>query len=188
LKGVDQNLDYLRSLANTLYLIRYLMQARIIPATHSYYKVDPYFGTQKDWENLVKHANQLGIRIVLDGVFNHMSSDSPLFDRYHHYDTVGACESLDSPYRGWFVFRNNNVPCGAADYEGWFGFDSIPVLKKDNPDVQAYFLTAEDSILSKLAAPWCCRLAAGCLLAHCFPGWYWETFRQVTRELSLTPC
>ena len=53
----------------------------------------PYFGTQKDWDNLVKHADQAGIRIILDGVFNHMSSDSPFFDRYHHYATVGACES-----------------------------------------------------------------------------------------------
>ena len=53
-------------------------------------KIDPYFGTQKDFDNLVKHANQLGLRIVLDGVFNHMSSDSPIFDRYHHYIGDGS--------------------------------------------------------------------------------------------------
>ena len=58
-------------------------------------KIDPYFGTQKDWDNLVKHADERGIRIILDGVFNHLSSDSPFFDRYHHYPTVGACESID---------------------------------------------------------------------------------------------
>jgi glycosidase len=37
-------------------------------------------------------------------VFNHVSSDSPYFDRYGHFDEVGACESVDSPYRDWFYF------------------------------------------------------------------------------------
>ena len=46
-----------------------------------------------------------GMRVILDGVFNHLSSDSPIFDRYHHYPTVGACESTSSPYRSWFTFR-----------------------------------------------------------------------------------
>jgi glycosidase len=71
LKGVDQNLDYLKTLGvNTLYF-NPIFDAG---SNHSYdtqdYKtIDPYFGTQKDFDNLVKHANQLGMRIVLDGVF-----------------------------------------------------------------------------------------------------------------------
>jgi glycosidase len=69
-----------------------------------------------------------------------MSSDSPRFDRYAHYAAVGACESLASPYRSWFVFHNADVPCGPGDYEGWFGFDSIPVLLKTNPAVREEFL------------------------------------------------
>ncbi|MEN6410858.1 MAG: alpha-amylase family glycosyl hydrolase, partial [Anaerolineaceae bacterium] len=70
LKGVDQNLEYLVSLGvNTLYF-NPIFDAGSNHAydTQNYYKIDPYFGTQKDWENLVKHANQLGVRIVLDGV------------------------------------------------------------------------------------------------------------------------
>ena len=80
LKGVDQYLDYLKSVGvNTLYFNPIFDSGSNHGYdTQDYYKIDPYFGTQKDWENLVKHANQLGMRIVLDGVFNHMSSDSPL--------------------------------------------------------------------------------------------------------------
>ena len=86
---------------------------------------------------------------MLDGVFNHLSSDSPFFDRYHHYAAVGACESLTSPYRSWFTFHDVTPGTGtcvdsqgqpnAATYDGWFGFDSIPVLNKNNPAVQALF-------------------------------------------------
>ena len=97
LKGVDQSLDYLQSLGvNTLYFNPIFdFASNHGYDTQDYYTIDPYFGTQKDWENLVKHANQRGMRIILDGVFNHLSSDSPFFDRYHHYAEVGACEALD---------------------------------------------------------------------------------------------
>jgi glycosidase len=139
LKGVEQNLEYLKALGvNTLYFNPIFDGGSNHGYdTQDYYKIDPYFGTQKDFENLVKHANQLGMRIVLDGVFNHMSSDSPIFDRYHRYSQVGACEAVSSPYRSWFYFRD--VPAGtgtcvgsaganSATYDGWFGFDSIPVI------------------------------------------------------------
>jgi glycosidase len=66
LKGVDQYLDYLASFGvNTIYF-NPIFDAGSNHSydTQDYYKLDPYFGTQKDWENLVKHADQLGIRIV----------------------------------------------------------------------------------------------------------------------------
>ncbi len=195
LKGVDQKLDYLKSLGiNTLYF-NPIFDAGSNHSydTQDYFKIDPYFGTQKDWENLNKHADQLGIRIILDGVFNHMSSDSPFFDRYHHYSTVGACESAASPYRGWFHFRapqgNEPAVCapstpGGSDtyYDGWFGFDSIPVLTKSNADLQKYFLTAPASV-SKY---WLDAGAEGWRLDvmgdASFPNGYWETFRRVVKQ------
>ena len=194
LKGVDQYLDYLQALGVTAIYFNPIFDAGSNHGydTQDYYRIDPYFGTQKDWENLVKHARKRGIRIILDGVFNHMSSDSPFFDRYHHYATVGACESADSPYRSWFHFRapvgNEPSPCapstpGGTDtyYDGWFGFDSIPVLNKSNPAVQAYFLSNQDSV----ARHWLKQGAAGWRLDvmgdPSFPGGYWETFRQVVK-------
>ena len=119
--------------------------------TQDYYKIDPYFGTQKDWENLVKHANQRGMRIVLDGVFNHLSSDSPFFDRYHHYASGWRLRiaQLALPQlvllprcagRHGHLRRQRRAP-NSATYDGWFGFDSIPVINKSCPQVQEYFLT-----------------------------------------------
>ncbi len=193
LKGVDQSLDYLQSAGiNTIYFNPVFdAGSNHSYDTQDYYRIDPYFGTQKDWNNLVKHVEQRGMRVILDGVFNHMSSDSPLFDRYHHYGTVGACESLSSPYRPWFTFHD--VPAGtgtcvgsagpySATYDGWFGFDSIPVLTKTDADVQAYFLTAGDSVsrhwLNQGAAGWRMDVMGD----SSFPNGYWETFRNVVKN------
>ncbi len=194
LKGVDQQLDYLASLGVTAIYFNPIFDAGSNHSydTQDYTKVDPYFGTEKDWRNLVRHAESRGIRIILDGVFNHLSSDSMFFDRYHHYPTVGACESATSVYRGWFTFHDvapGTGTCvsstGVADgatYDGWFGFDSIPVLNKSNPQVQAYFLTNPDSI----AARWLAAGAGGWRLDvsgdPSFPAGYWETFRDVVKD------
>jgi glycosidase len=145
-----------------------------------------YLGTQHDWDNLVARATAKGIRIILDGVFNHLSSDSPFFDRYGHYSTVGACESVSSDYRDWFYFTSQlGGPCagpdgpGTMDYAGWAGYDSIPVIHKDVPTVQEYFLTGARSI----ARTWLEAGASGWRLDvssdPTFPNGYWETFRQV---------
>ena len=193
LKGVDQYLDYLKSLGvNTIYF-NPIFDAGSNHSydTQDYYKIDPYFGTQKDWENLVKHADQLGMKIVLDGVFNHLSSDSPFFDRYHHYAAIGACEDPLSQYRNWFFFHDVTPGTGtcvssagisnAATYDGWFGFDSIPVINKSLPAVQAYFLTNPDSVskhwLNAGASGWRLDVSGD----PSFPAGYWETFREVTK-------
>jgi glycosidase len=183
LDGVMQKLDYLRDLGVTTIYFNPIFAAKSNHRydTADYRRVDPYLGTQGDFEKLVTQAKSRGIRVVLDGVFNHMSSDSPQFDRYHHYNTVGACESLSSQYRSWFTFHNQHVPCGAADYDGWFGFDSIPVLNKANPDVESYFVTGTDAI-SKL---WLDRGASGWRLDvmgdPSFPANYWSDFRRVVK-------
>ena len=191
LKGVDQQLDYLATLGvNTIYF-NPIFDAGSNHSydTQDYTRIDPYFGTQKDWDNLVSHADELGIRIVLDGVFNHLSSDSPIFDRYHHYPAVGACESVDSPYRAWFAFTpDSDGECAGPDgpgtmtYAGWFGFDSIPVIDKTNPEVQEYFLTDDASITRR----WLDDGASGWRLDvsgdASFPAGYWETFREVVHE------
>jgi glycosidase/fibronectin type 3 domain-containing protein len=184
LKGVEDKLDYLHDLGvNTIYF-NPIFDSRSNHGydTADYRNINPYFGSNKDFEKVAKKADKLGIRVVLDGVFNHMSSDSPFFDRYHHYNNVGACESLSSPWRSWFTFTTPNVPCGSSDYVGWFGFDSIPVLNKSNPDVQQYFVTGKDSV-SRL---WLKRGASGWRLDvmgdSSFPSGYWNDFRQVVKQ------
>lgn len=190
LKGVDQQLDYLAGLGVTAVYFNPIFDSGSNHGydTQDYTRLDPAFGTQRDWNNLVKHADARGIRIILDGVFNHLSSDSPIFDRYGHHQTVGACESIDSDYRAWFSFTPQaGGVCAGPDgpntmtYAGWFGFDSIPVIDKTNPDVQAYFLTADDAVATR----WLEAGAGGWRLDvsgdASFPDGYWETFRDVVK-------
>ena len=108
LKGVDQQLPYLQKLGVTAVYFNPIFDGGSNHGydTQDYKTIDPYFGTQKDFDRLIKDAKAHGIRVILDGVFNHMSSDSPTFDRYHHYSSTGACESATSAYRSWFTFHD----------------------------------------------------------------------------------
>jgi glycosidase/chitodextrinase len=191
LKGVEQRLDYLADLGVTTIYFNPIFDAGSNHSydTQDYTRIDPYFGTQQDWESLVAAADAAGIRIILDGVFNHLSSDSPFFDRYGHYPTLGACESVDSPYRAWFFFiPQAGGPCVGPDgpntmrYESWFGFDSIPVINKTLAEVQEYFVTGDDSItrrwLEDGASGWRLDVSGD----PSFPDGYWEAFRTVVKE------
>jgi glycosidase len=184
LKGIRQKLEWIHGNGfNTIYLNPiFWAKSNHRYDTADYLQIDPYLGDMKEFKLLVQQAHELGMHIILDGVFNHMSSDSPFFDRYHHSATLGACESLASQYRSWFTFTDSNVPCGAGDYTGWAGFDSIPVLNKSNPDVQQYFLTGDDSVTKH----WLRAGADGWRLDvmgdPSFPAGYWQTFRQVVKQ------
>ena len=139
LAGVTAKLDDLAALGVTVIYFNPIFAA---PSNHrydtsSYDVVDPDLGTEADLERLIAEAEARGIRVLLDGVFNHVSSDSPWFDRERRFEETGACETADSAYRSWFTFRapkpNEPSPCAASDaggddtyYVGWFGFDTIP--------------------------------------------------------------
>jgi glycosidase/fibronectin type 3 domain-containing protein len=184
LQGITEKLDYLRDLGVTAIYLNPIFDGGSNHGydTQDYTRIDPYFGNLDHWEKLRREAEQRGIRLVLDGVFNHLSSDSPFFDRYQHYAQVGACESATSAFRPWFVFLTGDVPCGPGDYEGWFGFDSIPVLQKSRADVQDAFVRGPNSI----AALWLKRGAGGWRLDvsgdPSFPAGYWEAFRTTVEQ------
>ena len=198
LQGVINKLDYLHALGITTIYFNpiFAAQSNHRYDTADYLKIDPSLGTNDTFKTLVNAAAKLGMRIILDGVFNHMSSDSPNFDRYHHYaGDNGACEAAGSPWRAWFVFHppaeGAQAACapgatGGADtaYDGWFGFDSIPVLNKDNPALQDFFLNGPESV----ARTWLRNGAAGWRLDvmgdATFPSGYWENFRGSAHAAS----
>ncbi len=84
---------------------------------------------------LVAEAHRRGMKVILDGVFNHVGSFSPWFDREGLYPDAageltagpGAYETSDSPYRDWFVFNKDAWPRNEA-YEAWYGFKTLPKL------------------------------------------------------------
>jgi glycosidase len=191
LRGIRSRLDYLDSLGVTILYLNPIFAAGSNHRydTRDYYQIDPALGTLQDFKDLVNAAHNRGMRVVLDGVFNHLSSDSAFFDRYHHYSTSGACEDPNAQFRSWFYFRTPSqgqpAPCapstpGGSDtyYDGWFGFDSIPVINKNRQDVRDYFYGSPQSV----ALYWLAQGADGWRLDVAsdgsFPEYYWREFRQ----------
>lgn len=158
--GVTAKLDDVAALGVTVIYLNPIFAA---PSNHrydtsSYAFIDPDLGTQEDFDTLVREAKARGIRVLLDGVFNHVSSDSPWFDRSRRYAEVGACESADSVYRPWFTFRaprpSEPAPCavstpGADDsyYVGWFGFDTIPEVLEQSAVYDLF--TGENGVVGR---------------------------------------
>ena len=205
LKGVDDKLPYLKSVGVSIIYFNPIFSSGSNHGydTRDYLSISKYFGTNETFKKLVKDAKDLGIKIVLDGVFNHLSSDSPFFDRYHHYTTVGACEDVSSPYRSWFTFHDVTPGTGvcvdsqnrpnSATYDGWAGFDSIPVIVKKDPSNQAapyppvanYFYTDPSK---SVAGFWLKQGASGwrfdVMTDSSFPTAYWQQLRTITKGIK----
>ena len=148
LNGIQERLDYLQSLGIDTLFLNPIFKARSNHRydTDDFLEIDLALGGEAALESLVEELERRGMYLILDGVFNHTSSDSLYFDRYDRYAHAGACESLASPYRSWFRFFNNNLPCGSSDYEGWFGFDSLAVLTDGSSAVRDFFYRAAGNV------------------------------------------
>lgn len=191
--GIRQRLPYLSALGIKVIYLNPIFEAASnhLYDTQDYSLVDHFFGNNKDFAALAEAAHKRGMKIILDGVFNHVSSDSPYFDRYHHSSVVGACESVDSPYRDWFYFHEvgagNGVCAGAngptsTTYDSWYGFDSLPVLNKNTQAVKDLIYVKPDSI----ARYWLNLGADGWRLDvmpdASFPAGFWQEFRQAVLD------
>ncbi len=197
LAGITEKLDYIADLGVTgLYLNPiFLARSNHRYDTVDFLEIDPMLGTLEDFQELVTEADARGMNVILDGVFNHMSSDSPNFDRYGRFpDSLGACESVDSEFRNWFYFREPRgtepAPCEGEDgpiyYDSWFGFDSIPRINNEIFATRAYFIRGPESVTRTWGREgiggW--RLdVAGDIDDGRDPGnTYWESFRVVVRN------
>jgi len=133
LEGVTEKLDYLKQLGVDAIWLTPIFKARSNHRydTDDYMQVDPYLGGDAAYAQLLAAARAKGIHVILDGVFNHTSSDSRYFDKYHRYpDVVGACESASSPYRNWYSITGD-----CNDYAKFAGLDTLPQLNHSNPAV-----------------------------------------------------
>ncbi len=135
LYGIAEKMDYIASLGvSTIYL------SPIFDAysnhkydTADYLTVDEMFGGNDAMEELCRVAGEHGIRILLDGVFNHTGADSLYFNRFGNYDSIGAYQSQESPFADWYMFRE--FP---EEYECWWGVKVLPRVNSANPDYQDF--------------------------------------------------
>jgi len=143
LYGIIEKLPYLEELGVSCIYLSPVFEA---DSNHKYdtadfMKVDSAFGGDAALEELCKKAKKRGIRVILDGVFNHVGSDSVYFNRYGKYDTVGAYQSKKSPYRDWFMFKEDGT------YESWWGIELLPAVNKLNKEYRDY-LCGKDGVIA----------------------------------------
>jgi glycosidase len=100
--------------------------------------VSPEFGTRADVTALAKQLHARGMKLVLDGVFNHMGRNSAMFQ--------SAQADVNSPYRSWFNF-GPQYPDGVRV---WAGARSLPELNLENPAVREHLWGSADSPVRSL--------------------------------------
>lgn len=147
-QGVTEKLGYLKSLNVTAIYLNPVFKAYSNHRydTGDYMSFDSLLGTEEDFKKLVSTADDLGIKIILDGVFNHTGDDSVYFNKYGNYSSVGAYQSKDSPYYNWFDFKNY-----PDNYSSWWGITTLPSVNKNNPDY-IDFITGAGGVIEKYTA------------------------------------
>ncbi len=137
LLGVHDKLDYLEDLGIDAIYFNPIFQSASNHRyhTHDYYQVDPLLGGNKAFKTLLDEAHRRGIRIVLDGVFNHASRG---FFQFNH-----ILELEDkSPYLDWFIVKGFplNAYYGLPNYACWWALPSLPKFNVANPQVRRYIM------------------------------------------------
>ena len=144
-KGITEKLDYIASLGVDIIYLNPISKSF---SNHRYdtgdYKTpDPMLGTEEDFSQLCSAAHELGMKVILDGVYSHTGSDSLYFNREGHFDSTGAFQSKESPYSSWYTFYN-----WPLNYHSWWDFNTLPTVNKMDPAFIRYIITDEDSVIA----------------------------------------
>ena len=138
LEGVIQRLDYLRDLGINAIYFNPIFEAASNHRydTRDYFKIDPKLGDLSTFKRLLTQAHGLGIRVILDGVFNHCGRGFFAFQDILENET-------ESPYLNWFHVKG--FPLHAHDdeepnYACWWKIKSLPKFNIGEPQVRKYLL------------------------------------------------
>ncbi len=178
LLGVVDRLDWLSDLGiNAIYFNPVFQSASNHRYhTHDYFRIDPILGTDEDFDTLIAACHDRGIRVVLDGVFNHSSRG---FFRFHDVLENGE----QSPYVGWFHI--NGFPLNPydldepANYEAWWGMRALPKFNTDNAEAREFLMQVGEHWAQRGIDGW--RLDVPEEIQT--PG-FWEEFRERTRAVN----
>ena len=134
--GVIEKLEYLKSLGVGVIYLSPIFKAYSNHKydTGDYMKIDGMFGGEEAFTNLIRKAEELDIKIMLDGVFNHTGDDSLYFDAYNNYGGKGAYSDPESEYKDWFSFKNY-----PDEYLTWWGIKILPKLNHNNDSCRKFF-------------------------------------------------
>jgi cyclomaltodextrinase len=175
LKGILARLDYLRELGITAL---YLNPVFASVSHHNYdvddyERVDPQLGTEDDLRRLADTLHQHGMRLILDGVFNHVGIHFFAFQ-----DLLAHQER--SPYRDWFYVERFPVKVeGNPSYWAWWNIPYMPKLRHENPLVRRYLL----NVVARWTREY--QLDGWRLdVPNEVPDRFWREFRPVVRRIN----
>lgn len=141
---------------------------------------------------LVKEAHARGMRVILDGVFNHCGSFNKWLDRERIYEEEkgyekGAYISKESPYRSFFKFNNEHEWPYNQFYDGWWGHDTLPKLNYENsPKLVEYIMNIGRKWVSPPynADGWRLDVAADLGFSNEYNHKFWKDFRKAVKEAN----
>lgn len=136
LQGVRDKLTYIKELgADTIYLNPIFESVSNHKYdTGDYKRIDEGFGGNAAFDALIATANQMGLRIILDGVFSHTGSDSPYFK--------DAVRSKDSPFFSWYRFDKH-----PDSYDCWWGVTTLPNVNEMDSAYRRFIISDRDSVI-----------------------------------------
>ena len=177
IKGITENIDYLTELGvNAIYINPIFVAGEYHKYDLvDYYHIDPCFGTDEEFGKLVQHCHEKGIRVIIDGVFNHC---------------------------GWhFMAFNDVVEKGeASDYKDWFYRLEYPVVRPEDPETYpGYECFGYERMMPKLAldqeeaADYFCQVGQYWIERYNIDGWrldvaseindgFWRKFRTAVKK------
>ena len=186
LLGIVEHLDYLAGLGvNALYLTPVFASASNHRYhTYDYYTVDPLLGGNDALRELLDACHARGMRVVLDGVFNHSGRG---FWPFHHVLETGA----SSPYVDWFFIDRAALAAGKElrpypgpnerrplGYGAWWNLPALPKLNTNNPGMREHLMGAVEHWLRFGIDGW--RLD----VAEEIDAGFWREFRQRVRAIN----
>jgi len=175
LRGIRDRLDDLNRLGVDLLCLTPIFLAASYHRydTHDYHRIDPRLGTLDDLRDLVAAAHRRGMRILLDGVFNHCGRG--------FFPFVDVMENgADSAFGDWFHITGFPVDAyGAARYRCWFDTPSLPEFDLAHPDARAHLLDAARYWTAQGIDGW--RLDA---VPHVEHRPFWREFRRVVLAVN----
>ncbi|MDK2972630.1 MAG: cyclomaltodextrinase / maltogenic alpha-amylase / neopullulanase [Candidatus Sumerlaeota bacterium] len=137
LQSLRGRMDYIEGLGVD---VLYLNPIHLAYTNHKYdaqdyFAVSPEYGSRADVAALADDAHARGLRLVLDGVFNHMGRTSPQF--------IDAMADPQSPWRDWYSIG----PQHTLGYRAWYNVPNLPELNLESPAVRARLWGDEDSVI-----------------------------------------
>ncbi len=176
--GVIERLDYLQDLGVTALYFNPIFQSAANHRyhTHDYYQVDPLLGGDDAFDRMLAACHERGLKVVLDGVFNHASRG---FFQFNDILENGAA----SPWLDWFHFDEH--PANAYDhnqppgYRAWVGLHALPAFNTDDVQVREYIMRIGEYWIRKGIDGW--RLDVPMEVRT--PG-FWAEFRDRVRAIN----